>query len=140
MVARMTGLPLHDAARVLGVRPGTLRRWVREGCPAQHGRRGRGHSTLVDPESVRQWREADPRAAAILEIAGALPDLLAIAIVESWRQSEGVDKRRLAGLMVATWYTATTAILDHARTLNPNVPDVSALPESMVRLRKTNRE
>lgn len=136
----MTGLPLHDAARALGIRPGTLRRWIRQGCPAQRGRRGRGNSTLVNPESVRQWREADPVGVAILEIADALPETLAGAIAQSHRLAQGIDKRQLAGILAATWVMVTTAALDHLRDLNPYVPEIETLPDEIERLRKINRE
>lgn len=56
----MTALPLEQAAHELGVKPRTLQRWTREGCPvAQRGRRGRGHAALIDPDAVRQWRDAN---------------------------------------------------------------------------------
>lgn len=138
MVARMTGLPVAAAARELGIKSGTLRRWIRQGCPAQHGRRGRGHATSVDPEQVRAWRGADPRGAAVMEIADTLPEVLACAITESHRLAAGVDKRQLAGILAATWAMVTTAALDHLRELNPHVPEVGTLPDEIERLRKIN--
>ncbi len=137
----MTALPVDAAARALGVPPGTLRRWIRQGCPqAQRGRRGRGHAQLVDPDHVRQWRAADPRAAAILAVAAAFPEIFADALVAAWQRSEGIDKRRLAGLMAATWYSTSTTLLDYMRKECPAVPDVSALPEPIERLRNIARE
>ena len=134
-----TGLPIADAARVLGERPGTLRRWVREGCPTINpGRRGRGHAVLVDPGQIQRWRDGG-REALLLEFASAMPGLLATATMQSWRQAEGIDKRRLAGILAAAWYASTTAALDHLRALCPGVPDVSSLPPEIEHLRKIAR-
>ncbi|KAF1721963.1 terminase small subunit [Pseudoxanthomonas wuyuanensis] len=134
------GLPIGTAAQQLGIAPGTLRRWVREGCPvAARGRRGRGHAVLIDPDAVLQWRGAGERERLLLELAGAIPGLLAEAAVESLRQAEGLDKRRLAGTLAATWYLSTTTLLDHLRMTCPAVPDLAEVPEQIERLKKIAR-
>jgi len=44
----VTALPVDQAAAALGVPCDTLRRWLREGCPAvTRGRRGRGPAQAV---------------------------------------------------------------------------------------------
>lgn len=129
-------MPIPEAARAIGCKPGTLRRWIREGCPATHGRRGRGHAAQVDPDQVRAWLGADARDRALREIAAALPDLIARAVVESWQQAEGVDKRRLAGLLCATWYVTAGRVSDYLRDMNPDIPRLSSTPDEIVRLRK----
>lgn len=135
-------LTLPEAAHHLGVPVGTLRRWVREGCPvALRGHKGRGHACMVDVEAVRQWRESSESDARLLEIASALPDVLARASEEAWRQTEGTDKRRLAGVMAASWYVVTSSVLDYLRAKHPAIPDVGQpFPEQIERLRKIARE
>lgn len=134
-------MPLAAAAQVLGVRPGTLRRWVREGCPtACPGRRGRGHALLINPAEVRQWREAGDRQALALELAQQLPEVMAAATEKAWMEAEGVDRRRLAGIMAATWYTSACDLLDTLRATCPSVPDVRRpLPNAIERLEKIAR-
>ena len=134
------GLPISQAAAALGVPIGTLRRWLREGCPAvTRGRRGRGQAALVDPDQIRQWRAAGERELVFLQLASAVPHVLAAATVESWRTADGLDKRRLAGVLAGTWYTQTTAVLDHLRDQCPAVPDVESLPDGIEALRKIAR-
>jgi transposase-like protein len=136
----MTGLPVDQAAAALGITKGTLRRWLRQGCPAvTRGRRGRGQAALVDPEQVMQWREAGERQRIYLELAGAVPVVLAKATCEAVRMTEGIDKRRLAGVQAATWYVATSAVLDHLRESCPSVPEVSEIPDEIQQLRKIAR-
>jgi len=136
------GIPLDRAAAALGIRTGTLRRWVREGCPVVvRGRRGRGQAALVDPQQVREWREAGAREQAALALAGAVPLVLAGATVEAWRCANGLDKRRLAGVLAATWYMQTTGLLDYLREQCPSVPDVGAdsVPHEIETLQKIAR-
>lgn len=134
------GLALVDAARALGVRKGTLRRWVREGCPVvSRGRRGRGHALRVDPAAVRQWRGVGERERAILELADALPRLTAQATFKAFQLTEGLDKRRLAGAMAATWYANALCMLDYLRGQCPAVPDVTTRPEEIENLLKIAR-
>lgn len=134
-------MPLADAAQVLGVRPGTLVRWIREGCPtACPGRRGRGHATLIDVDAVKAWREAGDRQALALELASALPEVMAAATEKAWMEAEGVDRRRLAGVMAASWYLAACSVLDALRNTCPSVPDVRRpLPDAIERLEKIAR-
>lgn len=134
------GLPLRAAASALGLAQGTLRRWVREGCPVvARGRRGRGHAVLIDPAAVLAWRAAGERERIYLQLAGAVPVVLAEAAAESLRQSQGLDKKRLAGTLAASWYLGTTAVLDHMREQCPAVPDVTDVPEQIEQLRKIAR-
>lgn len=102
-------LPVAEAARELGERPGTLRRWVREGCPvASAGQRGRGNALLLDPEQVQRWRAANDcdhsdakgHSALLAEFAGAIPGLVADAALEALAEASpntqgGGELRRL---------------------------------------------
>jgi len=134
-------LPIAAAARALGIRPGTLRRWMREGCPvASRGQRGRGHAVLVDPEAVRTWRAADQRDQVLLELAGDVPRLLAAAIDDAYRQAQGIDKRKLGEILAATWFVGANALLDHLRARCAAVPQLPPeLPAQIDRLRKIAR-
>lgn len=124
----------------MGVRPGTLRRWLRQGCPTvTRGRRGRGNAALVDPEAVRQWRGAGERERVFLELADAIPEVLAGAAAESLRLAQGMDKKRLAGVLTAHWYLGTAAVLDRMREQCPSVPDLTAIPDAVERLQKIER-
>ncbi len=121
----------------LGERPGTLRWWIRQGCPvASPGRRGRGGRTLIDPDAVREWRSAGDRERFALELAAALPNLLAKAAIESHRLAQGIDKRAVAGLLAASWYVGASAVLDHLRAQGFAVPDLVECPPEIDALRK----
>lgn len=136
-------LTINEAAAALETRPGTVRRWIREGCPvARPGRRGRGHAAKVSLPAVRAWRDAqraDEKLA--VELATTLPLVLGEAAYSGWRQIEGADKRRSAGLLAAAWYLMSSGALDHLRGRFPDaeVPEISSLPEPIERLRKIAR-
>lgn len=133
-------LALVDAAAALGVRPGTLRRWTRQGCPVvRRGSRGRGHALLLDVNAVRAWSGAAGRDALVLGLAAEIPILLATAAAESLRRASGVGKPALAGILAANWYIGATAIIDRLRELNPAIPELDTLPEEIERLRKIAR-
>ena len=134
----MPALPVTEAARELGIRPGTLRRWVAEGCPiVQRGRRGRGCALLVDVDAVRRWRGADQRDALILSLAQALPGVLAGTAEEASRLTEGPHKHAVAGALAGAWYLGASAVLDCLRAHCPAVPEVKRpLPETIERLQK----
>lgn len=136
-----SAVPIHEAARQLGVRPGTVARWVSEGCPVvQRGRRGRGCALLLDVDQVRRWTGADARDAAILELAAAAPELLANSMLQALQQAEGIDKRKLANVLCGAWYVAACSLLDHLRARCPSVPEINGpLPEPVERLRKIGK-
>lgn len=48
---------IAETARHFGVSPGTVRRWVRAGCPTlAPGSSGRGNGSLFDLPAVSRWR------------------------------------------------------------------------------------
>lgn len=132
----MTTMPVNDAARALGIRPGTLRRLCRQGLPHQPGRKGRGCTTLVDIERARQWIAQPLDQQQLLTLADDIPRILARATFACWQQIEGPSKRTAAGHFAALWYTGTTALLDQLREQNPAIPEVQASPPEIDRLRK----
>lgn len=132
-------LGLDAAAGELGIATVTLRRWCRQGCPHQPGRKGRGHAAMVDPDEVRAWQRANVREAIVMEIAAVAPGVLAAATADAFTQIEANDKHRQAGVLAATWYVLTTALLDHLRAECPGVPDLKdrrRFPEQVERLRQ----
>lgn len=130
-------LTVTEAARALGIKPGTLARWVRDGAPVvQRGRRGRGCALLVDLDAVRRWRGADERDALILELAQALPEVLACAVAEAHRLTDGPHKTAAAGVLAGCWYLSATAVLDLLRKRCASVAEIEALPEQVQRLQK----
>jgi len=136
----MSALPLIVAARELGLRVGTLRRLIRRGAPTvARGSRGRGRVCLVDPADVRAWLGADARDALAAEVAAAVPGLLALAADEALRRAEGIDKRALAGILAAHWYTSANAIIDRLRAVAPTVRELEALPPEIERMLKIAR-
>lgn len=126
----MTALPVVEAAKVLGIPPGTLRRWCRENCPHRPGRRGRGGALLVDPEEAREWHEkrkfVDPVTAAVKEIAHDIPLLLAAATLGSFKEiKDDPAKCRMAGILAASWLVQVTAMTVYLRKFAPSLPEVT---------------
>ncbi len=133
-------MTIDAAAQALGVRSGTVRRWVREGCPTVcPGRRGRGHALLVDVEAVRTWRGADVGDALVLELAAALPEVLAGAAAEAHRLTDGPCKTAAAGVLAGAWYLSVSAALDLLRQRCASVGEVRSLPEQIQRLQKIGK-
>lgn len=129
---------MRDAAAQLGVTPRALRRLIRrDGAPVvRPGRKGAGGATLVDPRAIRAWLDARdlPDERVVREIASALRLLSADALHEAWQASDGIDKRKLAGVLVATYDLHTiraTALLRH---YVPTLPDNDTLPEPIRRM------
>lgn len=134
-------LPIEQAAEVLGLSPGQLRRLVAAGAPcARQGQRGRGRVMLVDPQAVRAWTGASARDALVLELASLLPEVLARAIEDAFRLTDGPHKRAVAGALVGTWNLANGSLLDVLRELCPSVPEASdQLPGQIEQLKKIFR-
>jgi hypothetical protein len=130
---------IAQAAALLNLKPGTLRRWCREGLPYQPGRRGRGHAAMVDPEQARQWIGSPADNRELLALAGDIQQVLAATMLECFKQSAGTDKRRIAGVFAATWYASSCALLDYLREKNSEVPDVKAMPFEITYLQKIAR-
>jgi hypothetical protein len=134
----MTAVPLPVAARVLGIAPRTLTRWLAAGAPAARpGRRGRGGRALVDPAAISAWR-AGSAATAPLELtvfAAEVPNIVAAAVLEAYRRIEGPHKRATAGALAGTWYVVTIALLDRLRHEMPELRDPETIPEQIGQLR-----
>ena len=124
-----------EAAAELRVSVPTVRRWIADGAPVvRRGRRGRGQSTLVNPQALLTWRASGgPSLAAA---AAALPDLIGECIVEALAQADGLPKQRVVGLLCLAWYRVATRVMDHLREHDSAVGDVVTIPLSIERLRK----
>lgn len=134
----MTAVPLPAAARDLGVSVPTLRRWLRQGAPqARRGRRGRGGYALVDPRALAAWRASGKASddAAIIALASEVPELVADAVADAFRQTEGPHKRACAGTLAATWYVVTVALMDRLRRDVPELRDPDTVPREIDHLR-----
>ena len=134
----MNALPLTDAARELRVSPRTLSRWLAAGAPTvARGRRGRGGRALVDPAAVRAWRLscAATEHADLEALAAEVPEIVANAVAEAFRQCEGVHKRQAAGVLAGAWYLVTVALLDRLRRDVPHLSDPAVLPAQIGHLR-----
>jgi len=128
-------VPLAKAAIELRVGQSTLRHWFnKRSCPgAVSGGHGRGAKTLVDVDVVRRWRDGTKADAALLELAGEIPDLIGTTIEQVFTEVDlrNVAKYKLAGVMAVAAYKATAAVLDRL-----GAPELANLPDSVKRLRK----
>lgn len=134
----MTALPLPQAAAELRVSPRTLRRWLRQGAPTvARGRRGRGGRALVDPRAIAAWRlSCEAVEHADLEVfAAELPELVADAMLEAFREVDGPHKRAAAGVLAGAWYVVTVRALDRLRRDVPELRDPEVLPAQIGHLR-----
>lgn len=134
----MTAVPVHLAALELGVSVPTLRRWLRQGCPvARRGRRGRGGRALVDPRAVRAWRGSSEACelAGLEVLAAEVPELVAGAVAEAFRQCDGPHKRATAGALAGAWYLVTVALFDRLRRDVPALADPATVPREIDHLR-----
>lgn len=130
--------PLRQAAAELGIAPRTLRRWLAAGAPTvTRGRRGRGGRALVDPQAVRAWRlSCEAIEHADLEVLAAeLPELVAAAVFEAFRECEGPHKRQTAGVLAGVWYFVTVALLERLRRDVPELRDPATVPPQIGHLR-----
>lgn len=125
----MSALPIAEAARVLGVPPGTLRRWCREHCPHTPGRKGRGGALLVDPDAAHEWHKkrslSNPVRVLAQELAHDIRLVLAAAALASFREIQDCpEKWRMAGILAASWLVQVTALTVYLRKYCPELPEV----------------
>lgn len=135
--------PLREAARALAISESSLRRWIARGAPqAKRGGRGRGRSALFDIEAVRAWRRSQTGASgsdALRCFAGEVSQLTANAVAECFVAIEGAHKRACASVLAGAWYVVTSRLLDRLRRDCADIGDVSAIPESVERLRQIDQ-
>jgi len=133
-----TVVTIVEAAAALGIDVRTVSRDIAAGLPVvRKGRRGRGGATLIDLELYRAQRERAATNAdlTLRTLAAELPELLAAAVDETFREACGPHKRALAGELAGAWYRCTTAILDRIRRDVPGIPELDTIPELISRLR-----
>lgn len=109
----------------------------REGAPvAFKGHRGGGGATLVDVAALRAWHSARHRAdeRALRELAASYPQELADTLHEAWQHADGLDKRKLARVLVEAWELGTARHLARLRERVPDLPDGGATPEPIQRM------
>lgn len=133
-------LPIPQAAKILGVHPATLKRWISRGAPvARRGRRGRGGRTLVDVDQVRQWQKGGDAEAVLYRLAADVPHLLADAMAQAHRLAEGPYKRELGQGLCGAWYLANAAIADRLRNEIPNIQEPTDLPPAIAQMAHATR-
>lgn len=134
----MTGaMPLKAAAVELGIRLGAMRRLVRDGAPVvRKGHRGRACSTLVDIDAIREWQRGGADA-IVREVASALPLILAETMQDTFQQAVGhMSNAQAAALLSAAWLRSANAVNDYMQTHCAGIPNISAMPAEIDRLRK----
>lgn len=128
-------LPIAAAAAAAGVSAPTLRRWIAAGAPvARRGRRGRGGAALIDVAAIEAWRGTGASTDALRAFAGEVPQLVADAVDETFRELVGPHKRSSAGPLAACWFQVASALLDRLRRDAPEIPELSAIPERIEQL------
>ncbi len=130
-------LPIAAAAVVIGEKPATLARWIRDhNAPVVvRGRKGRGCATLVDPAAIATWRRSQLAERQTLELAGVIPELVADAVYETFTAANGPQKRGLALPLATAWYLTVNALLDHLRIRCPEIAEIQQMPEKIEALR-----
>jgi hypothetical protein len=131
----MAALTLPAAAEALGISSRALRRMIDNDAPvARAGGRGRGNSTLVDPDAIRAWIDSSSLAPAhdssFKAFASRIPEIIAHAMWDVFVDTEGPHKRAAARTLIAAWYLATAELMDAA-----GAPELSVMPEKIDRLR-----
>lgn len=134
-------IPIEQAAEILQKKPGTLRRYCKQGMPHRPGGKGRGKAQLVDPAVVRQWIGAPADDRAVLTLADELQRLLAASVWKCWERATVLNRRREAGIYAAIWYQCATDALDKLRDMSGKVRDVESenCPPEIRRLLKIAR-
>lgn len=95
---------------------------------------------MVDPQAIAAWRRSCNAGEALpddrlLALAAEVPELVAEAVADAFKRIQGAHKRPMAGVLAATGFAVTVAILDRLRREAPAVPELETLPEKLVTLR-----
>lgn len=110
---------------------------------SRRGSRGHGRAHLIDPAAVVAWKRAQgPILAdgeALRPFAAELPEIVAGAIWAAFVDAAGPHKRACAGVLAATWYQVSCALLDRMRRDCPELGDVAEIPECIARLREIDQ-
>lgn len=152
---------IAEAARAIGERERTVRAWIERGAPvAKRGGRGRGRSTLVDPDALLEWRGRPKPDQRLLEFASDLPRLIADATVDAYQRipdekDKNDDAKKLAaGVLAACWALTTCVLLNRLRAyvgddrevqpddldVPPEIANLRAIFESSGKLRANTIE
>ena len=136
------------AATALGLKLGTLRRLVKEGCPVvRPGRDGRGNGTLLHLPTVRAWLAArqqpgQPTEALLLTLASELPAVVAAALDVAGRVLDTPAKAELLRMLPGIWWLVATALRDHLTAEHgcPEQRDLTRddMPAALARLLDSN--
>src|SRR5262245_10010756 len=131
MAARRTNavMTIDEFVATFGGSRSGVRRWIAAGMPCeQRGSRGRGRVTLLDPEKVERWRRGHVDA-RLHRFASEIPDIVARALADTYREAHGPFKVPMGGHFRAAWFAITNALLDRIRADVPDLPELHAVPD-----------
>ena len=127
---RLVTMTLSAASKILGVHPGTVRKWIRQGAPTlELGSVGRGHSSQVDPEAIRRWLVQRDVPGVVEQTQAAQLNALADSLWRVLRNDQaarvvGITERQAAGLLLLTYERL-------AKDLTREPVDLADLPAQM---------
>ncbi len=140
-------LDLERAARLLGVSPGTLRRWARQGVL---GVRAPGGELRFSREELERWAQergirlitgpgvASPPVVDVVPVGGILRDVegdrpqeVLARLVESAPLPESVDRERLLRRLLDREALSSTGLGNGIALPHPRKPDPALAPEPM---------
>jgi len=135
-------IKITEAAKQLKISPATLRRYCREGMPHNPGKKGRGHSVMVDPQIVIEWVGASTDTHLAMRLADETSKVLARSVWECWQRATVLNQRREAGIFAAIWFQCKKNMLDHLREMDSDIPGMvegESHPEEIEALLKITR-
>jgi hypothetical protein len=122
-------MTVRQLAMHLGVHIGTVRRWVRFGCPCiELGSVGRGHGTQLDPVEVQQWRVSQLIPTLAAQAEADVLKILATALYDVLKRDGLMGQTLPAELMVLQVYERAHLNITHEPL------QLKDLPEEMKRI------
>src|SRR5574340_958345 len=98
-----------EAAKHLGVKPSTVQRWIRKGCPVQSlGAVGRNKGSLVNLDEVNRWRSRRCGATSVQRDNESILAMIETALVDTLKRDQAHERveihRGLASGLLALAY------------------------------------
>lgn len=107
--AMNAGISTTEAAKHLGVKPSTVQRWIRKGCPVQSlGAVGRNKGSLVNLDEVNRWRSRRCGATSVQRDNESILAMIETALVDTLKRDQAHERveihRGLASGLLALAY------------------------------------